>query len=114
MISLSGKPLEEQRVEQITVGAVLLAVAPALLSQWFPHRLEGLSAVAVGLVLLGSGFYQRGRGWPVGRITWIAGIAAIALGLASVASGGQLHSATALVVVLLGLWFVGRGIGHEV
>jgi hypothetical protein len=111
---MARKTIDEERAERLTVGAVLLVLVPSLLSNWFPSRLEGLSAVAVGLVLLGSAFYQRGRGWRVGRITWLAGVLAIALGLFSVASAGRVHSATALVVVLLGLWFVGRGLGKEI
>lgn len=99
-------------MERLTVGALLLAVAPALLHLW-PPLLEGLSAVLVGLVLLASAFYQRGRGWPVGRVTWLAAPLAIGLGLVSAASGGRIHSATAMAVVLLGVWFVGRGIGLE-
>jgi hypothetical protein len=104
----------EVRAERVTVGLVLLALAPALVGSLHPHDLEGLSALGVGLVLLGSGFYQRGRGWPVGRLTWLAGGLAVLLGLVSVASRGRLHSATALVVVALGLWFVWRGLGREV
>ena len=104
----------EARVEQVTVGLVLLALVPALLSSLHPYDLEGLSAMGVGLVLLGSAFYQRGRAWPVGRLTWLVGALAVLLGLVSIASASRVHSATALVVVLLGLWFVGRGLGREV
>lgn len=111
---MARKTVDEEHAERITVGVVLLVLVPSLLSNWIPHPLEGLSAVAVGLVLLGSAFYQRGRGWRVGRITWLSGVLAITLGLLSVASGGRMHSATALVVVLLGLWFVGRGLGKEI
>ncbi len=106
------KPPGEEQIERLTTGALLLAIVPALLHLW-PPPLEGLSAVLVGLVLLGSAFYQRGRGWPVGRVTWLVAPAAIALGLLSVATGGRVHSATALAVVLLGVWFVGRGLGWE-
>lgn len=106
------KPQGEEQVERLTVGAVLLVIAPALLRLW-PPSLEGVSAVLVGAVLLGSAFYQRGRSWPVGRVTWFVAPVIIALGVISVASGGRVHSATAFAVVLLGIWFVSRGVGLE-
>jgi hypothetical protein len=106
------KPPGEEQIERLTVGGLLLAIVPALLHLW-PAPWEGLSAVLVGLVLLGSAFYQRGRGWPVGRVTWFVAPLAIGLGLVSVASGGRIHSATAMAVVLLGVWFMGRGMGLE-
>lgn len=111
---MARKSAGEERAEQVTVGLVLLALVPALVSSWHPYDLEGLSAVGVGLALLGSAFYQRAQSWPVGRLTWLVGTAAVLLGLVSVASSGRVHSATALVVVFLGLWFVGRGLGREV
>jgi hypothetical protein len=109
------KSLDEKRVERLTVGAVLLVLVTALpQAHPWPDRLEGLTAILVGLVLLGSAFYQRGRGWRVGRITWAVGPLAILFGVLSIAADGQLHSATALAVVCLGLWFIGRGLGMEV
>jgi hypothetical protein len=112
---MRDKTLDETRLERLTMGALLLVLVTALpAARPWPEALEGLTAVLLGLVLLGSAFYQRGHGWRVGRLTWAVGIAVIMLGLLSVQSGGAIHSASALAILCLGLWFMGRGLGMEV
>ena len=100
----------EQRVEYLTLGLLLLAIAVQLFG--LMPDVSGLGALLIGIVLLGSAFYQRMKGWPVGTTTWIVGAVALALGLAEMGDY-LIGTATAIAVLVAGLWFVGRGLGWE-
>lgn len=60
----------ETQAELIT-GALLVVVVALFM---FGNLGSGITMLAAGLVLLGSGVYQTQRGWHVSLITWILGI----------------------------------------
>jgi hypothetical protein len=101
----------EQNTERLTLGLVLLVIAFSMFD-WLPN-VDGLGALLLGLVLLGSAFYQYTRNWEVGTLTWIVGAAALALGLANLMRDLLQGAAFAIAVLLIGVWLVGRGFGME-
>ncbi len=102
----------EHKVERMTLGLVLLALALSLFNI-LPESIDSLGALLIGIVLLGSAFYQRNQGWEVGSLTWVVGGIAFILGLVNFA-GFLVGVTTAIAVLLLGLWLVGRGFGMEI
>lgn len=60
----------EARAEAITAGILIVILALFLMG----GIRDGLAMTLAGVVLLGSGMYQAGRGWHVAVTTWLLGL----------------------------------------
>lgn len=61
---------QESFVESVTAGLIVIVLAIFL----FGDLSQPMAMLAAGLILLGSGVYQRSRGWHVSILTWVLGV----------------------------------------
>lgn len=95
----------ERNVERVTVGAMLV-----LFGVVFLIRMPGwFFPLAGAVILLGSAYYQRQRGWEVSFWTWLFGILFAILAALDIL-GGVLRLAWNLTWALLPLVLIGLGV----
>jgi hypothetical protein len=102
-VVVTVKDPRERRVERATLALLIVWLGVMLSIKERP----GVAPLGFGVVLLGSAFYQRLRGWHAGVVTWAVGAILVGIGIGDLSSDANIPW-FGIAVILVGLWLLAR------
>jgi hypothetical protein len=102
-VIVTAKDPRERQTERITLALLILWIGVMIVIK----EPDGLAQLGAGGILLGSGFYQRLRGWHAGLVTWVVGAILVGMGIGDLSSTADIPW-LGISVILLGLWMLAR------